>query len=305
MERQRDRFIYTKKTWESIDASKITYVLSDRTKRIIQKITKQVTSSTYRKKPNLKRQVQHHKHRTYNVVKHDNIEYVPQIRGLLNKITESNMISLTDEMMMKMELVTKDDINAIVEFIFNIASRNRFYSNQYAYVYHQFSQKYTYIEELFRKSLQQLIPNILKCVDVDSNVDYEGFCEMNKTNEKNRAFVHFIMNVFQMNQNHDIKLILMDVVETLCNTLTDTLYKENNVNTCHEITQVLYIILGHDNRMTMFDDIFLIRLHASMNDILNLDKNKCLSYSNKMKFKIMDLTDVLDKNKLNGVSSKN
>lgn len=298
MPRYREDFIYTMKTLESISVSKTTYILSDRTKRIIKKLTNQVTCPNYRRKPDFRKRFQHNEIKSYNVVKHDTIEYVPQIRGLLNKITESNLISLTDEIMMKIELVTTYDVNNIVECIFNIASRNHFYSNQYAYVYNQISQKYTYIEQLFRKSIQKLIPNILECVDVDPNINYESFCEMNKINEKNRAFVHFIMNVFKINQSNYVKTILIDVVHSLCEKMSTVVYKENKKNTCHEIAEVLYIIIGHNDNIKLFDDTFISSLDLYIRDILNIDKNICKSYSNKMKFKMMDLLDILDKNKL-------
>ena len=84
---------------------------------------------------------------------------------------------------------SQENIVSVSSAIFDIASTNRFYSKLYADLYTDIIKKYPVMRDSFEESLSSF-SELFKTIEyVDSNVDYGGFCKMNKDNEKRKALV--------------------------------------------------------------------------------------------------------------------
>jgi len=299
--KNRQNHIYTKNVWDDIRISEVNYILSDRTKRIIQKLTKQVACPTYKKTPTFKTSNKRKKNQsTYmsykysEVTKLENVKHIPQIRSLLNKITPTNLINVTDEIIMKLELIDDNGKKVVVDSIFAIASCNTFYSEQYAYIYVQIEKKYPYINTLLQDSFDNIIKNIQKGKDLDPNEDYDLYCEVNKLNDKNRAFFKFIIHIIILEKQQDLQKVLKRTLNKLIDIFCDNLNTPGYINICNEITELLFVSFVGYKEESIFDKEYIDSINARINNVITIDRKTCASYTSKAYFKLKDVLDVFN-----------
>ena len=87
------------------------------------------------------------------------------------------------------------DLGGIGENIFDIASSNRFYSKIYANLYSDLSSKFEFIKDQYLQNLKRFTELFNNIEYVDSNVNYDRFCEINKINEKRKSLAAFYINL--------------------------------------------------------------------------------------------------------------
>lgn len=296
-ERVREDYIYTVDVMKEIKKKHSEYILPDRTKRVISKITKEVSSPKYDKKPIFKKSSSKCKsHSQYHIVKQENIQYIPQIRSLLNKITKSNVIHLTDEIIMKLDLVTTNEIQNVVENIFKIASNNYFYSECYAYIFQQIKEKHEYINKLLFSNIHNIIEEMLSIEDIDPNVDYDSYCHYIKLNEKHKAFFHFIVSILKL-EKHTEEL-REKVVESLIYITDEFCYKtkiKGKINTCNQIVEIIYICLKESQIIQLFEkNKHFDEIKSNIKMMSLIDRTTNISMSNKVYFKLIDVIEIIE-----------
>ena len=298
--KDRQKYIYNKDTWQNTNIQEVNYILSERTKRIIQKITKQVSCPTYKKTPTfkstIKRKKNHSNQVSYkcsDVSKLENVQHIPQIRSLLNKITSKNLIEITDEIIMKLELIDVNGKNTVVDSIFNIASCNTFYSEQYAYIYIQIETKYPYIRTLLKTSMNNIITNILKGKDIEPNDNYDLFCEINKLNDKNRAFIHFIIHIIVLENEKELLKLYKVTLDKLIDIFHDRINIAGCINICNEISELLHISFQYHEKEKIYDGVYIDAIKTKLDKLTNINRKICKSYTSKAYFKLKDILDIL------------
>lgn len=298
--KERQNFIYSKDAWANININEVNYVLSERTKRIIQKLTKQVACPNYKKTPTFKSVTKRKKnqstpvsYRYSEVSKLENVQHIPQIRSLLNKITGKNLIGITDEIIMKLELIDTNGKNNVVDSIFNIASCNKFYSEQYAYIYVQIEKKYPYIRTLLTNSMSNIVSNILKGKDIEPNDNYDLFCEINKVNDKNRAFIHFIINIIILEKEVELQNSLVVILDLLIKKFKENINVMGCINICNEISELLYISFQRHPKENIYDKTYINSVKNQLENLTNMNRKICCSYTSKAYFKLKDILDIL------------
>ena len=90
---------------------------------------------------------------------------------------------------------SESNLSIIGENIFDIASSNRYYSKIYADLYSDLSSKYNFITEQYLQNLNKFTELFNNIEYVDSNVNYDRFCEINKINEKRKSLASFYINL--------------------------------------------------------------------------------------------------------------
>jgi hypothetical protein len=216
------------------------------------------------------------------------------IRLQLNKLSDKNYDSIYEDIILILDnLDTTDenyDSNIIGNYIFDLASSNRFYSKTYAKLFRDLSIKYDYMNNTLRKNCDIYIKLFDSIEHADPNENYERFCEINKSNEMRRALSAFLVNLMQ------IEVISRNEINTFLVTLMckfdDLLHTENMQNEANEICE---------NFCLLFDSNFdycnnTVTNSMSVNDYLKILAIKTTSnyksLTNKTKFKIMDLCDL-------------
>jgi hypothetical protein len=128
---------------------------------------------------------------------------------------------------------------------------------------------------------------------VDSDKDYNKFCDMNKTNEKRKSTTLFLVNLANNGfiPKCGVLIILTQLLQTVLNTLNNA-DKKNEIN---ELTENIAILFGKELFEGIDDTKYLIDGETIISIITKLAKCKVKDYpglSNKSIFKYMDLVEI-------------
>ena len=241
--------------------------------------------------------------KTYDTIKVSIISEIDKIIALSNKKIEEDGdekssggggdnddddIEITDELLA--------ELNKVGTAIFNIASGNGFYSKMYANLYNELMNKYGFMRVIFDKNVVEMngiFKNIEYC---DPSLDYDKFCENNKTNEKRRYLSLFYIHLMKLGIISIDKMleILKEIQENMIGML-DEKGKENIVE---ELSEIVFIMVKnsitneksvYESNPTLWNPIIdKIRLLSSMKA-----KSKP-SINSKTIFKHLDILDIFD-----------
>jgi hypothetical protein len=197
-----------------------------------------------------------------------------QITILLNKMTEDNYKEIETKLIKFIE-TNPSEIETISTIIFDIISNNAFYGSIYASLYISLVKQWSIFKDLFQLRLTLHMDN-LKNIKIVPSSDYDEFCKCNELNERYRTFSQFIVH-----------LTLQGIVEsstfhTFLNYLIDLLHTLNSKDksTMDEIVEHLYLCILKSK--PMHSKLFISRDRLHMKDV-----------SNKVKFRLMDILDVI------------
>jgi hypothetical protein len=215
------------------------------------------------------------------------------IRTTINKMTDKNYVDMCDKII---EIINKmllehsvSDLGGIGENIFDIASSNRFYSKIYANLYSDLSSKFEFIKDQYLQNLKRFTELFNNIEYVDSNVNYDKFCEINKINEKRKSLAAFYINLMYCG------VISKDEIITITKNLLAKVYEyislENKKNEVEELTETIAILYKKD----LYDENNIIEgltINEIVKKIANSKVKDYKSLSNKALFKFMDLIDM-------------
>lgn len=219
-----------------------------------------------------------------------------EIRLHLNKLSDKNLNDTFNNVVKIIdEIVDNDDdddndYENIGTIIFDLASCNRFYSETYAKFYSILANKYDFIYDILIKNCDIYIDTFNELKYVDSNDNYEGFCEMNKANERRRSVSAFLLNLMK---NGVLKRdVINNFLVTLLCKFDELINTENMKNEAGELFENISILFDGD-----FDYSYcIIKNNMTINDyfgyLATCSTSNFKSYSNKTKFKIMDLLNI-------------
>jgi hypothetical protein len=222
---------------------------------------------------------------------------IDNIRSYLNKITDKNYKDNRDKIMDIIGNIissTPENICNVSSAIFDIASTNRFYSKLYADLYTDIIKEYHVMRDSFEESLSSF-SELFKTIEyVDSNVDYGGFCKMNKDNEKRKALGMFFVN---LSLNGVIStLTILNITRNLLAQIFGYISEDNKKNEVDELTE--NVALFYKKEFYESEDkpeYELIKGHTITEVIEIIAHSKVKDYkslTNKTIFKFMDMIDM-------------
>tara|TARA_X000001036_G_scaffold380811_1_gene372450 strand:- start:526 stop:1446 length:921 start_codon:yes stop_codon:yes gene_type:complete len=301
---------YSIEDFNDFETDGFIYILPKETMMLINKLSEMVGAPTYQKTPifsrnnNIKKRNKNdnkindnfnndwnaiRNFKTTQIKKGEN-KNINEVRVLLNKLTNNNYDKIKGEIITIIEdnQDNQDNLTELCNFIFDIASTNKFYSELYAELYYHLLTSYKILENIFRNSFNQyikLFDNIETCSPTQ---DYDLFCRINKTNEKRRAMSLFIVNLMKKNIITSEQVI--DIVIHLQNVIESDLNNENEKVKIEELCENIFLIYtnGHNQIkiVPLFDDLF-----KRIANITTLDIKEHKGLSNKVKFKYMDIVE--------------
>ena len=179
------------------------------------------------------------------------------------------------------------NLQRVAQFIFDIASTNKFYGEIYADLYKELVLKF----DIFRTILNEFVSTYNETIKtiqyVDSNVDYDAYCEYTKTNDKRRATAAFLMLL--MNRSVLDTKTMVTLILHFQTIFTEYIHIENRANEVDEITEVLFILIptGKDILSTLpeWEESILPNLMIAS----KLKAKDLRSLSSRAVFKYMDL----------------
>ena len=257
---------------------------------------------------------------------------INDIRTCLNKLSDINYEVQRDALFQHISTMLETDLEEnrepnmlrIANSIFDIASTNKFYSELYAILYKELTGKFPVFTEIIIRFISQYLENIGKIQFIDSNKDYDLYCENNKLNDKRKAMSAFLVNLMKL------ELISLDEILNIILMLQETIMsyidQENKSYEVEEITENIYIFLltsvsninkgGAEKKKDSkkFSEVFEQLLNSVSYDsklLTSLEKwgaiisnvEKCsqykpkehLSISSRTVFRYMDVLDMIKK----------
>ena len=215
---------------------------------------------------------------------------IDDIRLLLNKLSNNNYNEIFENIVDIIDELESESNKNIGDVIFELASSNRFYSETYAKIYSKLANRYDFMNDTLRENCNVYIEMFNDMEYADPNDNYEGFCEMNKVNERRRSLSAFLVNLMKNNvlTREEINCYLV----TLMHKFDKLLNTENMKNEASEICENICILFDIDYNY----DNYIVSNDMSINNYLGYiatcSVSKLKSYTNKTKFQIMDLLNI-------------
>lgn len=227
--------------------------------------------------------------------KKENEVSVQLIRSFLNKLTDKNIEEISNKIIDKVEIVLKQKdmemMDSIAKSIFDIASSNKFFSTVYADLYSILCTKYEIMQNILEENYNKFFEYFDTIKYVSPEEDYDGFCKINKENDKRRALSMFYLNLYC------IGALPIDKIEALLvhimNKLLESMTQKNKTASVEEYTENIAILYKHDIE---YNDTILLSNNMNIKDtILFLAGTKScdyLSLTSKCVFKFMDICEM-------------
>jgi len=193
------------------------------------------------------------------------------------------------------EEVQFKNVKMIAQSIFDIASSNKFYSEIYAGLYRELIEKYAFFSDYISNVITEYYEGIDKIEFVDSNKDYDKYCENNKLNDKRKAMSTFIVNLMKqqvLNKNEVLNLII-----SIQNKIIENIDAEDKTNWIDEVTENLYILISlvaqdQDTVIGSIEEqVSTIRSNIELFSKYKVKDHK--SVSSRAIFKYMDILELL------------
>ena len=219
---------------------------------------------------------------------------INDIRISLNKISTKNYESQKEIILLfitKMfEEETLEDaekhLQPIAQFIFDIASANKFYSELYADLYQSLILKYTVFESILHEFVSTYKDLTQKNIYVDPAVNYDAFCDYTKKNENRRAMASFL--VMLMNRGVISTQTIVDIIIHFQELFIQFVDEENRTNEVDELTELLFLFITLGKTKLQECPEWENKIHKYLLDASKQKANQHKSLSSRCIFKFQD-----------------
>jgi hypothetical protein len=220
------------------------------------------------------------------------------IRSIINKMTDKNYSDMKNKIIEIIEKIVSENshsnLSGIGENIFDIASSNRYYSKIYADLYAELSSKFDFIKTKYEVNFNKFTELFNNIEYVDSNENYDKFCEINKINEKRKSLAAFYINL--MNSGIISNNEIMVITRNLLAKVYEFISLENKKNEVEELTETIAILykkdLYEDDNAENYEQIEGYTISEIIEKLANSKVKNYKSLTNKSLFKFMDLIDM-------------
>lgn len=220
------------------------------------------------------------------------------IQIALNKMTEKTYLVFEEQILIAVgELKTElnDDatfMNDVTYWVFNLALANRFSSKQYVNILIKLQDNYLEIKSVFDTKIMEFIKYFDNIESINPDEDYEKFCILKAEGEKRKALSMFLVNLYKSGMYS--LMALEEIIIKLIDEIYINYKKDDCKATCEDIVDNIYELVH-----TVTNDLKTGASHTLiMNKIINvkdLNKDDNPSFSNKTKFRLMDILDTFKK----------
>ena len=180
----------------------------------------------------------------------------------------------------------------IVNCIFDTANNNQFYAEIYAKLYKSLMEKYDFCKEMASTIIPVYNDSLQNIRYIDPNEDYDGFCAVNKENEKRKANWSFIIHLMKQ----DILEIdhLVKVFDKMCEIIDAQMDDEKMSSITDEITANIFVLISSamDNMMQL--DVWA-NIYERIQAYSKYKHKDHPGLSSRTIFKYMDIVDLVKK----------
>jgi len=215
------------------------------------------------------------------------------LRSALNKLSTKTYDTLKIKIIEQVKEIMDEDrdqnVQKIVEFIFDTAISNKFYSELYSQLYKELIDIFPIFKDVIEPFLKQYTESIHTICIVDQNEDYDGFCENNKKNEKRKATTVFMANLLK---NQVItEIVVMDMIMAMQELSEKYIEEENRKTEVEEITENLFLLITSSPSSLKTADLWKTKIEPDIQKFAAYKSKDKASLSNRVVFKYMDIVE--------------
>ena len=229
---------------------------------------------------------------------------IDQLRLFFNKLTDKTFLDMREKIIEKINAVCSiestqnEDCLKIGYMLYDVCSTNKFYSKIFADLFAELVSRYNWLKSIFDEKYKNIMDQYKDIQYVDSEKDYDGFCDMNKNNEKRKAVTSFLVNL--SNNGVISKEGLVKILRDLLSMIIDMIGNSDKKNEVDELTENIAILFNKDLIETVEQnssnpDELYVSGKSIITTVNSLAKAKAKDYpslSNKAIFKYMDLIEM-------------
>jgi hypothetical protein len=182
-----------------------------------------------------------------------------------------------------------ENVQKIVEFIFDTAISNKFYSELYSQLYKELIDLFGVFKDVIEPFLKQYMDSIHTICIVDQNEDYNGFCENNKKNEKRKATTVFMGNLLK----HQVitETVVINMIMAMQDLSEKYIDEENRKTEVEEITENLFLLITSSPSSLKTEDLWKTKIEPDIRRFAAYKAKDKTSLSNRVVFKYMDIVE--------------
>jgi hypothetical protein len=215
------------------------------------------------------------------------------LRSALNKLSTKTYDTLKEKIIGQvkeiMDEAMVENVQKIVEFIFDTAISNKFYSELYSQLYKELIDLFGVFKDVIEPFLKQYMDSIHTICIVDQNEDYDGFCENNKKNEKRKATTVFMANLLK--NNVITETVIMDMIIEMQELSEKYIEEENRKPEVEEITENLFLLITSSPSSLKTEDLWKTKIEPDIRRFAAYKAKDKTSLSNRVVFKYMDIVE--------------
>ena len=177
----------------------------------------------------------------------------------------------------------------ICKKFFEIISNNSICSKLYAKLYHKMIEKHDVFKTIFQEHVTEYLDNFKKIIYVSANIDYDQYCVYVKQIDAMKNFTLFLNQCVYYSICGIDEII--DIILYFQSQLREHMKDEEHINENEQMTDSLYLFIKDITDVIVFNENWeeIETNHQSLCEIQGAGKN------NKIKFKLMDITDCINK----------
>ena len=227
-------------------------------------------------------------------------ELLDNLRGVLNKLTTNNLAQHQENIVKIINEIISDDIEEtdtdkytkIMNCFFKIVINNRFYSEVYVELFIFILNNFILFEEYRNYFVDQYKDLMNDFTYADPNDDYNKYCEINKLNENRKAILTFI--IYSIKKELYSFDIINDILDYYFDKIGSTKQQLSAVQINEEIIENVFVIYS-DGKDILLNEVSRYALISKVKDLTTIKLSANKGFSNRMKFKCMDIMDLYNK----------
>lgn len=227
-------------------------------------------------------------------IKKNEDDVINELYKLLNKISEKKYEKLSSSIIniiIDEENINKNIKKKICTKFFDIITNNKVFSHLYAKLYNEIVIKKIEFKEIFKEELFKYLDSFNDIKYISPNIDYDKYCLYIQQIDKISNFTSFLVTCFPYNicSIDEIVIIIINFQDKIKDFFNneEKIYENDsyvsNIYILLKSTDIQEFIIFHEDWTKIKSN------HKYLHEFKGSGKN------NKIKFKLMDINDIIDK----------
>lgn len=233
-------------------------------------------------------------------------KYLEEFASILNKITKKTYDKHHDKIFNLLDNALQDDTDnedesdsndneysQISNTLFDIVKRVRMGFDIYGTLFKDMVIKYPMFIESISIQVNMYLDSYSNIQDIDPNVAYDAYCDMNKMNDKRRSMSHFIVELYKNKLLSELELL--EIIQSRIQIVLDNLDINEKTSLIEETTENLFVFITNIKGSVDFEMEEWVKILENIKKCSKLKARDHKSISSRMIFKYMDIIDALKK----------